>query len=282
MTERVGFVGLGNMGWPMAARLTGVDLTVFDTRPEVVERFAVMYGARAGTDLGAVDVVITMLPDGAIVRRVLTAAPLAPGTLVVDMSSSDPVGTRELGAELSQRGVTLVDAPVSGGVAKARTGELAVMAGGEPAAVDKAVPLLEPLGRVIRTGDLGSGHAMKALNNLLSATGLLAAAEVVLVGRRFGLDPQVMIDTLNASTGRNNATENKFARFILSGSYDSGFALALMVKDLRTALGLAHETRTPATLGQVCLDLWTEAQAQLPEDADHTMVAAWLASTAED
>lgn len=278
----IGFVGLGNMGWPMAARLPGADLTVFDTRPELVERFAAEYGARAGTDLGAVDVLITMLPDGAIVRRVLTDAPLAPGTLVVDMSSSDPVGTRELGAELAARGVALVDAPVSGGVAKARTGELAIMAGGEPAAVDRAAPLLEPLGRVIRTGDLGSGHAMKALNNLLSAAGLLAAAEVVLVGRRFGLDPQVMIDTLNASTGRNNSTENKFDRFILSGSYDSGFAMALMVKDLRTALGLAHETRTPATLGQVCLDLWTEAQAHLPDGADHTMVAAWLASTVED
>lgn len=275
----VGFVGLGNMGAPMAARLTGGDLAVFDTRPEVVARFVAEHGGRAGSDLGAVDMVVTMLPDGAIVRDVLTAAPLARGALVIDMSSSDPVGTRALGAELAARGVALVDAPVSGGVAKARTGELAIMAGGEPAHVDRALPLLEPLGRVIRTGDLGSGHAMKALNNLLSAAGLLAAAEVLQVGRRFGLDPKVMIDTLNASTGRNNSTENKFERFILSGSYDSGFALALMVKDLRTALDLADATGIPATLGRACLDIWAQAQAHLPADADHTMLAAWLDST---
>jgi 3-hydroxyisobutyrate dehydrogenase len=172
--------------------------------------------------------------------------------------------------------VTLVDAPVSGGVAAAERGTLTVMAGGDSAGVARVRPLLEVLGgNIVLTGPLGSGHATKALNNLLSAAGLMVAAEVLLVGQRFGLDPGVMLDALNSSSGRNNSTENKIGQFVLSRSFDSGFGIGLMVKDLRTALDLADSTDTPTPLGRRCLELWDEAGAELGGEADHTAVVRW-------
>ena len=151
------------------------------------------------------------------------------------------------------------------------------MVGGEPAIVEACRPLLRLFGQqIFLTGPLGSGHAMKALNNLVSAAGLLAAAEAVLIGRNFGIDATLMIDVLNASTGRNNATENKFKQFILSGDFSSGFALSLMVKDLTTAVDLGRETATNAPFSAACRDVWVQAQAALAPDADHTAVFRWL------
>jgi 3-hydroxyisobutyrate dehydrogenase len=193
------------------------------------------------------------------------------------MGSSSPTGTQALGRELGGRGVALLDAPVSGGVARAEAGTLAIMVGGDPVEVERCRPLLAPLGnRIFATGPLGSGHALKALNNLVSAAGFVAAAEALLIGRRFGLDPDVMVDVLNASTGRNNSTENKFKQFVFSRTFASGFALDLMVKDLATALELAGATETPAPLGARCRDLWIAAQEELGPGADHTAVVQWL------
>jgi 3-hydroxyisobutyrate dehydrogenase len=279
------------MGGPMAARLVdaGFDLVGHDLDADAVARLVERGGASAQTLAEAArgaDVVITMLPNGDVVRAVVTgpdgvAGGLAPGAVVLDMSSSDPVGTRALGAELEAAGIALVDAPVSGGVAGAERGTLAVMAGGEAAVVERVRPLLEAVGgQIVPTGALGSGHATKALNNLLSAAGLLAAAEVLLVGRRFGLDADVLLAALNASSGRNNSTENKIAQFVLSRSFDSGFGLELMVKDLRTALALADGTGTPAPLGERCLELWSEAGDELGPGADHTAVVRWAEARA--
>lgn len=151
----------------------------------------------------------------------------------------------KLGEELEKRGLNMVDAPVSGGVRRAVDGSLAIMIGGDPASVARVKPVLEALGRsIFETGPLGSGHAMKALNNFVSAAGLTAACEALAVGKKFGLDPEQMVDILNVSTGRNNSTENKMKPFILSGSYDGGFSLALMAKDLRVAADLADAMAT--------------------------------------
>src|SRR5690606_35558380 len=130
--------------------------------------------------------------------------------------------------------------------------------------------------RVFRTGPLGSGHAMKALNNFVSAAGLLAAAEALLVGRAFGLDPDTMVDVLNASTGRNNSTENKFKQYILSRTFDSGFSLDLMLKDLTTAVDLGRKIGMPALFGASCRELWAAAHCSLEQGADHTSVVQWL------
>jgi len=278
------------MGAPMAENLlkAGFELVLGDADPARLAGFAARAAVPASlAALGrASELVVTMLPDGKTVRKVLCGtagsndgvlAGLAAGSLVIDMSSSAPVGTRELGAELAARGVALVDAPVSGGVKRAVDGTLAIMAGGTAADIERCRPLLAAMGRdIFPTGKLGSGHAMKALNNYVSAAGLAAAAEAVLVGRRFGLDPAVMTDILNASTGRNNATENKLKQFILSRRYSAGFSLGLMAKDLRTALETAEATATPAPLAAACIALWNAAEARLGAAADHTEIARYL------
>lgn len=290
---RIGFIGLGNMGAPMAGRLAaaGYRLSVNDASPEAVARFAGTSPCERTSDLkglGATsDVVITMLPDGQAVRKVLTGpdgvvAGLAPGAILVDMSSSAPTGTRELAAEVAKRGFTLIDAPVSGGVKKAVDGTLAIMAGGDAGAIGRCRPLLEIMGKVFTTGGPGTGHAMKALNNYLSATTLTATAEAVLAGERFGLDPKLMIEILNASTGRSACTEFKYPTFVLSRTFDSGFALGLMAKDLRLALDLSRSTDAPRVLLEELSALWDRAEERLGFRADHTEVVRFLESRSGD
>jgi 3-hydroxyisobutyrate dehydrogenase len=290
--QRIGFIGLGSMGRPMAARLRGAGfaLTVFDARSDVVRDF-VRDGGAAAASLTEVargcDVVITMLPDGDTVRHVVLhddnslLAAMPPGCVLIDMSSSSPTGTQSLGHILAARGIDMIDAPVSGGVPRAKAGTLSIMVGGNAEVIGRCRPVLQAMGeRIFATGALGSGHAMKALNNLVSAAGLIAATEALLVGRRFGLDPNVMIEVLNASTGRNNSTENKFTQFVFSRSFASGFSLELMVKDLTTALGLAHATGTPAPFSAACRELWAAAQGQLESGVDHTAVVRWFEALA--
>ncbi len=295
--EGVGFVGLGHMGYPMAARLraAGFNLRVADARAEVARRFAAEHNVMSTPALAelasACGIVITMLPNGDAVRQVACGDRSAggdcllrgmqPGSILLDMSSSSPTGTQDLGRVLHAHGITMVDAPVSGGVARAEAGTLSVMAGGDADAVRRCLPLLQAVGeRVFRTGALGSGHALKALNNLVSAAGFIAAAEALLIGRRFGLRPEMMIDVFNASTARNNSTEHKFKQFVLSRRFASGFSLDLMVKDLTTAVELAHACATPAPFSAACRELWAAAQAQLERDADHTAVARWFEALA--
>ena len=295
---KIGFIGLGNMGQPMAARLleAGFALTVLDADEKAQQAFVGQYGgtlASSLSELGAnCNVVITMLPDGHAVRRVVLGeeedghdrlfGSMRQGSILIDMSSSSPTGTQALGKILAQHGLFMLDAPVSGGVLRAENGTLAIMVGGDTAVLKRCRPLFEAMGkRLFETGALGSGHAMKALNNLVSAAGLIAAAEALLIGHRFGLEPTVMIDILNASTGCNNSTENKFKQFILSRTFDSGFSLDLMVKDLTTAVDLARETKTPAVFSAACRELWAAALSKLENEADHTAVVRWFEEMAE-
>lgn len=288
----IGFVGLGNMGRPMALRLAaaGYGLRLVDARPEVARAVAAETGGIAldsTAQLGpGLDAVILMLPDGKTVRRVMMdeglASRLPRGSVVIDMGSCEPAGTVRLAEEIAAAGIAVVDAPVSGGVPRARTGELTIMAGGSEAAVEQCRPLLSAMGtRIYATGPLGSGQAMKALNNFVSAVGLVATCEAVVVGRRFGLDPQVIAEVLNGSTGKNNTTEHKLRQFILSGSFGSGFSLDLMVKDLGIAAGVAHEAGVRPLLVDRCLEMWQAAQRQLGQGRDHTEMARWVESDME-
>ena len=288
---RVGFIGLGKMGYPMVRRLAGAGyrVLVHDLDAQAVRRMCEASGAEPGESLRAIgdrcDAVITMLPDGHAVRAVTLGkdgaadsllAGLSRGKILVDMSSSSPVGTRTLGELLAARGVEMIDAPVSGGVRKAEDATLAVIVGGEARTIERCRPVLESMGKqIFLTGPLGSGHAMKALNNYVSAAGLAAAVEAVLAAARFGLDPGKVVDVLNASTGMNNSTLNKFHRFILSRAFDSGFSLDLMVKDLKTALEVARSSGTPAPLAEACVEAWSEAQAALGPGLDHTAVVRY-------
>jgi 3-hydroxyisobutyrate dehydrogenase len=287
--ERIGFVGLGNMGAPMARRLVnaGYELTVADAIPEAVERFAAGSQCERAASLKNLgercQIVITMLPNGYIVRDVLLGADgiaphLAAGSIAIDMSSSSPLGTRELAADLAKRGIPLVDAPVSGGVKKAAEGTLAIMVGGEAQPVARVKPILEVLGKVFTTGGSGSGHAMKSLNNFLSAANLAIAAEAVIAGQRFGLDPANMIAILNASTGRNTGTDSKYPNNVLPRTFNSGFALGLMAKDLRLAVDVARSTGAPAGLLELTAQMWANAEQQLGGKADNTEIVKYLES----
>ena len=287
----IGFVGLGRMGQPMVRRLAGAGYRVLvrDLNGQAVRRTCEASGVEAADSLRAIgercDAVITMLPDGHVVREATRGedgsadsllAGLSRGKILIDMSSSSPVGTRQLGELLAPRGVEMIDAPVSGGVRKAEDGTLAIMVGGEVRSVERCRPVLESMGKqIFLTGPLGSGHAMKALNNYVSAAGLAAAVEAVLAAARFGLDPGKVVDVLNASTGMNNSTLNKFHRFILSRAFDSGFSLDLMVKDLKTALEVARSSNTPAPVAEACVEAWSEAQAALGPGLDHTAVVRY-------
>jgi 3-hydroxyisobutyrate dehydrogenase len=203
---------------------------------------------------------------------------LASGAIVIDMSSSAPLGTRALGDELNEAGFGFIDAPVSGGVKRAADASLAIMVGGDAAIVARVEPVLAAMGSsIFRTGPLGSGHAMKALNNYVSAAGLAAAVEALAVGQKFGLDPAVMTDVLNASSGRNNTTENKLKQFIIPQTFASGFSMALMAKDIRTADELAAAIGVAAPLADVCTTLWDEAAKHLGPGADHTEFGRYLA-----
>lgn len=280
------FVGLGAMGAPVAEQLAAAEhrLHLHDSDPERARSAAERTGGTRVDDLAdppPTDVVVLMLPDSAAVEAVLLGSGDRPGLLrrttadlVVDMSSAQPTSTVALAEQAREHGVELVDAPVSGGVARARTGDLSIMFGGSDEALRRLRPLLDAAGSsTVHTGPVGSAHAMKALNNLLSAIGLVGASEVLSVGARFGLDPATMLDVLNRSTGRNHATEVKLARHVLSRAFDSGFPLRLLVKDLRTALDLAEDTAVGAPLAAACLQECLRARTGLGPDADHTELA---------
>jgi 3-hydroxyisobutyrate dehydrogenase len=262
------------MGQPMAANLAreGFALRSFDLNGSGSCR-SIREAAKGAEAL------ITMLPDGDAVREaVLEALPaLNAGSVVIDMSSSDPVGTRALGLALSRNNIQLVDAPVSGAVAGARDGTLAIMVGGSAASIKKISSILKTMGnQIFHVGPLGAGHAVKALNNYLGAAGTLAGFEALLVARALGLDPRPMLEAFNASTGRNYTTERKIPQQVLTGAFASGFRLALMAKDIGIAAGLARDLGVETPHLDHTLKLWRDAQRQLPRGADHTEIYRYL------
>lgn len=293
-TKRVGFIGLGNMGTPMAANLVraGHDVVAYDLAEERTRGFAQAHAARATQSLtelaGHAEIAITMLPSGREVREALLeaqggalAANLRPGAIVIDMSSADPVGTRTLGGDLAKRDIALVDAPVSGGVPRATDGTLAIMVGGDAAAVAAVKPVLACMGKnLFEVGSLGCGHAMKALNNFLAATSSAAGAEAIAIGSRFGLDPAVMTDVINASTGRSFVSENLIKQHVLSGAFATGFALGLLAKDVKIAADLAEQIGVDAPVGRLISELWSEARDTLGGAQDHSRALAHWQSRA--
>jgi 3-hydroxyisobutyrate dehydrogenase len=280
--RRIAFVGIGNMGWPMAANLVkaGFDVVVCDVVPDRAGRFVTEVGGEAAGDAASAcrgaDAVITILPTSKHVGQALEAIgdALAPGSMLIEMSSGVPTATRGFAETLAKRGVSAVDAPVSGGVPRARTGELAIMLGGDADAVKRADPVLRAMGNAItHVGGVGAGQAMKALNNLMGAAGFLIGVEALLIGQRFGLDPAQMVDVLNASTGMNNSTQKKFKQFVLSRRFDAGFGLELMAKDVSVALEVARDTATPVPFAALCREMWASAVGLLGPGQDHTAMA---------
>jgi len=284
---RVGFVGIGHMGRPMAKNIvaSGYAVSVYDADQARAARFATEHGSTAAASpeaLGrASDLVITMLPAGSDVRDVVlgtgrggVAATLTRGGVVVDMSSSDPVGTRELGRELVARGIALIDAPVSGLVPRAESGTLTIMIGADDeAAFAVAEPVLKRLGeRLIRVGSLGAGHAMKALNNFVAASAFTATAEALIVGKRFGLDPRVMAQVLNVSTGRSFHSDVSFPDHVLTRRFATGFTLGLLAKDVRIAGDLSAAVDASTPLIELVTRLFAEGRDEIGADQDNSAI----------
>jgi 3-hydroxyisobutyrate dehydrogenase-like beta-hydroxyacid dehydrogenase len=273
---RIGFIGLGVMGLPMAGHLAraGYPLTVYDINAEPMQR---LQQAHADTQLvdsprlvaATADIVITMLPSGREVRTAALGpdgllAGFRPGGLLLDTSSSEPEFTQEVAAGLSAAGIAMVDAPVSGAEAGAIAAELVFMVGGEANAVARVRPLLEVLGRkMFHLGPVGSGHAMKSINNLITSVTFLATAEGLVIGKAYGLDPAVMNDVLNESTGMSWISRTHIPQRILSRRFDDPFKLDLMVKDITIALRLAASLKLDLPLSQTTLALWRETQANM-------------------
>jgi 3-hydroxyisobutyrate dehydrogenase len=225
------------------------------------------------------DILITMVPDGKdVLQSVRSALPgLASGSIVVDMSSSSPLHSKELNSMLERKGIHFLDAPVSGAKARARDGTLAIMVGGDAAVLERARPVLSKLGtEIFHCGSVGSGHATKALNNYLGAAGTIAGFEALLVGEKFGLDPKVLVDVINASTGKNSTTERKIPQQIFTGAFASGFRLALMTKDVGIAKGIASGVSLKTPYLDKTLRIWRDALSRLPDGADHTEMYRYL------
>jgi len=274
----VGFVGLGVMGFPMAGHLAaaGYPVSVFDIDSAVLERVkAGMPEARISATPGAVaaasDIVITMLPNGREVETVTfgtdgLATGFKRGALLLDTSSSEPWITRRTATRLSAMGVAMVDAPVSGAEAGAKNAELVFMVGGDPSAVARVQPLFAILGKSqFHLGPIGSGHAMKSINNLITAITFLATAEGLVIGSRYGLDPAVAVDVLNVSTGMSWISRTHIAQRILNRRFDDPFKLDLMVKDIDIALQIAADAGLDMRLARANQELWHEAQQNIPE-----------------
>jgi 3-hydroxyisobutyrate dehydrogenase len=285
LPRSVGFIGLGNMGRPMAANLAraGAQLVVGDAHTARQESFAAEFDVRAADDPEAfadVQTLVTMLPTGQVVREVLLdagiAAALPRGAVAIDTSSSEPSGTIELGSALADLGLSLVDAPVSGGMAKAIDGTLAIMLGADDeAAAERAIPVLKAMStRIFRTGALGTGHAMKALNNFVLAAGFEAAAEALVVGGKFGLDPAVIVEVLNASSGRNVSTETTLIEEVLTRRFAANFTLGLFTKDLGIAVDLANELDIDAPLCALVHERLVQAGEELGWETDYSAVVA--------
>jgi 3-hydroxyisobutyrate dehydrogenase len=285
---KVAFIGVGNMGKPMATNIVkgGHEVFVFDANPVLSEQVAQEIGAKALKSLAEVanvELIVTMLPDGKVVREVaLGSGGLStyakPATLIVDMSSSQPLITRETGRALAQKQLTLIDAPVSGGVARAVTGTLTIMIGADDAAaIGKAKPVLSCMGKTFfEVGSLGSGHAAKALNNVVGACNYAVLADALIVAEAYGIDQATLVDIINVSTGQSFASTVVMKQFVIPKTYNSGFAVGLLAKDANIAAELSQELKVSAPHIRLTGTRWAEARDELGAAEDNSKaILAW-------
>jgi 3-hydroxyisobutyrate dehydrogenase len=283
----VGFVGLGNMGGPMARRVAaaGFELVCYDAAGTAERLPAGAHAADGMADLAArADTVLLSVPDGHATLAVVEAIAGSASrrlTTVVDLSTVGPAAAVSAAALLDRLGVTYADGPVSGGAAGARAGTIALMFAGPEAVLDDHRPIFEAIaGNIFHVGSRpGQGQAMKLLNNFLSATALAATSEAMAFGRAHGLDLPMMVDVVNASSGRNSATFDKFPRRVITGTYDAGFRTALMAKDLRLYTEMVEAAGTASTVGRTVSDVWQQADAALP-GSDFTQIWQYVAGDA--
>jgi 3-hydroxyisobutyrate dehydrogenase len=287
MKPVLGLIGLGNIGEPICRHLIkeGYAVFVYDVDREAVAQLedTTAEPTESPRALASVaDVVLLSLPNSVVVEEIVLgedglAESLSPGKVVIDTSSSKPSSTRTISGRLAEAGIDMLDAPVSGGVMKAREGTLAVMVGGRREVFERCLPILQAFGgEIFFVGDPGTGHLAKSLNNLLSATTLASAAEAIILAERAGLSPDLFVEVINASNGRSYSTEVKFPKYILDRSFEDGFATALMSKDLKIALEAAAEMDVPMLIGSTVAQVWQAAVAQGNGARSHTEIYAFL------
>jgi 3-hydroxyisobutyrate dehydrogenase-like beta-hydroxyacid dehydrogenase len=286
MTETLGFVGVGNMGGPMANRLldAGHRLVVYDIRDETVAPLAQRGAAKADSSRAiadAADIVFFSLPEPDDVRgEAIGGKGVIAGhraKILVDLSTTGRQTTIEVADALARKGIAMIDAPVSGGIAGAVKGTLAVMASGDAEQLARVTPILAIFGRLFVVGDKpGMAQVMKLANNLLSATALAITTEAIVMGAKAGLDPKLMIEVINSGTGRNTATETKFPQAILTRRFAYGFTTGLMNKDVRLCLEEAESLHTPMLVGEAVRAMWQAAETELGAQSDYTEIVRCL------
>lgn len=284
--SKAAFVGLGAIGTPMARHVAAItSLAVWNRTRSTAAQFAAETGARDAASpseaAAGAEFFITCLPTSAEVEVVLfgadgsddsngAAAQLRPGTIVIDCTSGDPATSRRIAERLASSEIAFIDAPVSGGVVGAEQGKLTVMVGGDSKTLDRARPVLESFaGKIVHCGGVGTGDAVKAINNALLAVHLWSTAEGLAALSKLGVDPAVALDVINSSSGRSNSSINLFPERVLNRSFPRTFRLALLDKDARIAAGIAAQTGTPADILELTSRLFAEAHAELGEEADH-------------
>lgn len=272
--SKVGFVGLGAMGSVMSPLLVKAGYQVFGY--DIIANIDESSGVKqldTLDDFAQFDSIIFMLPNSKIVSEVVTKLlEINTKSILIDMSSSDPRETKKLGKIISSRGLKFIDAPVSGGVSRAKTGDLMIMAGGKEEDLEIVKDLLSVMGTVQFAGPLGSGHAIKALNNYVSAAGLIASFEALATARSFGIEPENFLKIINGATGKNNTTEVKLDKFVVSEKFNSGFALDLMVKDVSIAHSLIKDLSSDNPLSNDVRNYLSKSLDLLGGNPDHTEV----------
>jgi 3-hydroxyisobutyrate dehydrogenase-like beta-hydroxyacid dehydrogenase len=286
VNKHLGFVGVGQMGGPMAGRLldAGYTLTIFDARAQATQPLAARGAqvARSAAEVASqVETVMVSLPTPTIVREVILGANgVASGTKVrtiVDLSTTGARVEQEIAQALSAKGIDLVDSPVSGGVAGAKKGTLAVMTACGAAQLERLKPVLEVFGKVFYLGaQPGMGQVMKLANNLLSATAMAITSEAMVMGVKAGLDPNVMLDVINAGTGRNSASQDKFPRAIVPRLFNFGFTNGLMYKDVKLCLEEADALGVPMFVGQGVRQAWFLACQEIGANEDFTKIVQYV------
>lgn len=278
--ETIGFIGIGRMGLPMASRLVaaGYKLVAYDVQGQALSAITGKGAEKAASPAevaSRAEIVCASLPMPDVVRAVaLGENGVASGKrakLFVDLSTTGPRMARDIAAGLKERGIIAIDAPVSGGIAGATKGTLAVMVSGPREECERLKPVLLNLGKYFYIGaEPGMGQMMKCINNLLSATATAATSEAVVLGVKAGLDPHLMIEIINAGSGRSAASEDKFPKSILPRSFDFGFALGLLSKDVNLCIGEAEALGVPMWIGTAVKQMWLYGLAQGGPDQDFT------------
>jgi 3-hydroxyisobutyrate dehydrogenase len=288
--KEIGVIGLGMMGVPMTNNLLQANFQVkgFDINPQAQEKINTKENfewVNSPQEIAkSCQIIILILPDSKIIDQLLWGSSqdgivshFQKDTLVIDMSSSRPTNSKINADRLKSLGFGFIDAPVSGGVKRAIDGSLAIMIGGDEHHIQPVMPIFQALGKtIVHVGNAGAGHAVKALNNYVSAAGLLAVSEALVAAEKFGINPHLANQVFNASSGKNNTTEVKVENFMLSKTFNSGFAIALMRKDIQTAKDFIHEMQSPGSFAQLCFDEWESAEKSLPKGADHTAMFAFI------